>query len=70
MTTYHVLNENTLGYVDATMPEVFGVLAGKLQLGGHDWISGPVSIAKNDVLRSATLEDFAFFRVDPTSHIN
>ena len=49
------------------MPKVFGVLAGKLQLGGHDWISGPVSIAKNDVLRSATLEDFAFFRVDPTS---
>ena len=67
--SYHVLNENTLGYVVAALPRYFQVLAGKPQLGGHSWLVGPVAIGRLDALRSATAEDFEFFRVSATGHI-
>lgn len=68
MTSYHVLNENTLCYLQEGS-SLYGVLAGKPQLGGHDWINGPVAVSSLDVLRPATLEDFDFYRVSPAGHI-
>jgi hypothetical protein len=68
MTSYHVLNENTLCYLQEGST-LFGVLAGKPQLGGHDWLNGPVAVTGSDNLRSATLADFETFRVSPTGHI-
>ena len=68
-TKYIVLNENTLGYIFDDQPDVMGVLAGKPQLGGHDWFNGPVSMTTIDKTRVATLKDFEFFRVDPVGHI-
>lgn len=64
-TSYHVLNENTLGYIKQERPNWFGVLAGKPQLGGHDWKNGDVFIGRLDVIRPATLVDFDFYRVCP-----
>lgn len=66
---YIVLNENTLGYVNSEQPGVMGVLAGKPQLGGHDWKNGTVNIGAADKTRAATIQDFEFFRVDPVGHI-
>jgi hypothetical protein len=68
MTKYYVLNENTLIYSQEGTT-LYGVLAGKIQLGGHDWLNGPISVGRLDVLRAATLEDFEYFRVDPKGHI-
>tara|TARA_R110002124_G_scaffold128157_2_gene288536 strand:- start:14910 stop:15119 length:210 start_codon:yes stop_codon:yes gene_type:complete len=68
MTTYHVLNEHTLCYKQEGST-VYGVLAGKPQLGGHDWKNGSISVSRLDDLRDATLEDFEFFRVRPNGHI-
>lgn len=53
----------------APAPRALAILASKPQLGGHDWINGPVSVGPADMLRPATLDDFDFFRVDPTGHI-
>lgn len=68
-TTYHVLNEHTLGFVFSVTQNSFEVLAGKPQLGGHDWKNGSVAIGKNDVLRTATLDDFKYYRVSAVGHI-
>ncbi|OSO51462.1 hypothetical protein BV363_03017 [Pseudomonas syringae pv. actinidiae] len=68
MTSYHVLNENTLCYLQDGAG-LYGVLAGKPQHGGHDWINGPVVVSSLDKLRPATLEDFNFYRVCPAGHI-
>ncbi len=68
MTSYHVLNENTLCYLQDGS-SLYGVLAGKPQLGGHNWINGPVAVSNLDKLRPATLEDFDFYRVCPKGHI-
>lgn len=62
----YVLNEHTLGFVFSATPDSFEVLAGKPQLGGHDWKNGSVAIGSRDVLRAATLDDFAFYRVSST----
>ncbi len=66
---YLVVNENTLCY---RMGERsfegnpwLGVLHGKTLLGGADWRNGPILAWEGDVLREATLDDFASFRVLP-----
>lgn len=69
MVNYFVKDGNTLGYVNSAQPNLFGVFAGKPQLGGHDWINGPVVIDAFCVLVPATLADFDRFRVDPRGHI-
>ena len=68
MSKYVVKNENTLCYRQEGS-ELLGVLAGSVLRGGHDWRNGPVSVDEDDLLRDATLDDFKFFRVDPTGHI-
>lgn len=69
MTTYHVLNEHTLCYLQEGS-SVYGVLAGKPQLGGHNWINGAVSVSRVDKLRPATRDDFEVFRVCHKGHIS
>lgn len=59
---YVVKNNNTLGYLIDECPNIMGVLAGSVILGGHDWKNGPVSTFGSDI-RRATAEDFSFFRV-------
>lgn len=59
---FYVLGEHTLGYVYEEQPDLLGVLAGKPQLGGHDWKNGPVAFDPAK-LRVATVDDFEFFRV-------
>ncbi len=66
---YVVLNNHTLGYIYAEQPGLLGVLASKPQLGGHDPMNGPVSIGDSDQMRAATLNDFAFYRIQPEGHI-
>lgn len=62
--SFYVKNENTLGFVyHSEQPDLFNVLAGKPQIGGDDWRDGFVSLSSSDVLRAATEEDFAKFRV-------
>lgn len=63
MCVYYVKNENTLGYVMAGQPHMFGVLASKPQLGGDNWVNGPTVIRAADKLRLATEADFAHYRV-------
>jgi hypothetical protein len=65
---HYVLNEHTLCYSQVGT-SFYGVLAGKPQLGGHDWKNGPISVVSTDTLRPATLEDFEFYRVCPKGHI-
>ena len=58
---YIVLNEKTLGYFDKndTKRTSMEILAGY-----HDWRNGSVPVSHTiDVIRPATLEDFARFRV-------
>lgn len=69
MTIYQILNENTLCY-SLEGSSLLGVLAGKPQLGGHNWINGPVAVGCSDKLRQATLEDFDLYRVSPYGHID
>lgn len=69
MTTYHVLNEHTLCYKqDESI--LYGVLAGKPHLGGHDWINGAISVSPLDSLREASIADFDFFRVSHKGYIS
>lgn len=68
-TTYVVMDENTLGYVMDVKPGIMAVLHGSGLLGGRDWKNGPVSLSMG-VVRAATLEDFAKFKVlPPPSHL-
>jgi hypothetical protein len=65
-TSYVVMNDNTLGFINPTLlPGQMGVLHGSVLKGGHNWLNGPVLIAPSDVLRPATLDDFKTFRVVP-----
>lgn len=66
---YVVMNENTLGYIDAMQPESMGVLQGSVLLGGCDPRNGPVSIAGNTI-RMATKADFDNYRVASTGHLS
>lgn len=66
---YFVLNEHTLCYSQEGS-SLLGVLAGKPQLGGHDWLNGPINVSVSDTLRAATLQDFEYFRVSSTGHIS
>lgn len=69
--SYFVLNENTLGYIDDQTPTIFGVLAGKPQLGGHDWQNGPLSVPIDyPAARPATLVDFEYYRVCANGHLS
>lgn len=67
--TYHVMNENTLGFILPTQPGYLSVLHGSVLKGGHDWKNGPVPISSLDKLRDATLADFDEYRVSPKGHI-
>lgn len=69
MVKYFVKNANTLGYINDEQPNMFGVLAGKPQLGGDDWMNGPVPVSPSDKLVPATIADFDFFRVCHKGHI-
>lgn len=66
-TTYHVEGGHTLLYRQPGDP-MHGILAGKPQLGGRDWMDG-VCIPDPADLRPATLDDFDFFRVRPEGHL-
>ncbi len=63
-TTYHVCDEHSLLYRQPGMV-LYGILAGKPQLGGYDWKNG-VCAPDETKLRPATVKDFEFFRVHPT----
>lgn len=67
-TQYLVWNENTLCYSEENST-MLGVLAGKAQTGGRDWINGPFIPAPTDSLRPATVKDFEYFRVHPGGHL-
>lgn len=69
MANYFVKNENTLGYVFDEQPNLFGVLAGKPQLGGDDCMNSPIMIMSCDKLRKATIADFDYYRVSHVGHI-
>jgi hypothetical protein len=62
VTSYFVKNGNTLGYTQSDHPTLFGVLAGKPQHGGDNWMNGPVTITEQDKLEPATIADFDRFR--------
>lgn len=58
---YVVKDEHTLGYVRGNSSWM-GVLSGSVVRGGHSPFGGPVGTF-GAVIRDATVEDFAFFRV-------
>lgn len=61
---YVVMDEHTLGYLQAEMPGWMGVLHGSVLKGGFDWKNGQVPIVPGITrLRPATKEDFAEYRV-------
>lgn len=66
-TKFYVVNENTLCFKIEGDP-MMGVLAGKPQLGGRNWMNGPFTVTPSDKLRKATLQDFDFYRVSPIGH--
>jgi hypothetical protein len=67
MITYYVKDGQTLGYMDDSSPQTFGVLSGGLR--GHNPKNGPVSSFGAE-LRPATLPDLEhFFRVSPKGSI-
>jgi len=66
-TTYHVEGEHSLLYRQEGMHD-YGILTGKPQLGGRNWIDG-VCIPDPRDLRPATVADFEFFRVCPKGHL-
>jgi hypothetical protein len=68
--SYLVINENTLGYVTASYPSVFGVLAGSVLRGGHNPFNGPVYISPWDHVRPADIGDFESYRVDARGHLD
>ena len=64
-----VLNEHTMGYVDARKPGVFCVLHGMPQRHGLDWKNGAVHLSRKDQTRPATFADFVDYRVSPMGHV-
>ena len=68
-TSYYVLNGHTLGYIQADHPTLFGVLAGSVVRGGHDWNNGPTIVSPSDVLVQATHADFEAYRVCYCGHL-
>jgi hypothetical protein len=65
---YLVVNENALCYrIEGSI--LHGVLAGSVLRGGPDPMTGTIAVAPSDVVRPATVEDFAFFRVSPKGHL-
>ncbi|QPI17896.1 hypothetical protein POP12_104 [Pectobacterium phage POP12] len=64
MCRYVVKNGHTFGYIFDEQPNTLGVLASKPQLGAS-LSEEPQTITSLDVLKTATLEDFDFFRVHP-----
>jgi hypothetical protein len=69
-TKYVVLNENTLGYINAECPNTMGVLAGSVIRGGHNPLNGPVTIVPTiDEVRPAEIGDFATYRVMAPSNL-
>lgn len=65
-TRYVFRNENTLGCIFPRQPGWMDVLHGDPFTGGADWKNGPVALQEGvDVVRPATLADFARFRVLP-----
>ena len=66
---FMVLNEHTLGYVSAREPDLFCVLRGMPQRGGHDWKNGSVSLSRLDQTRLASFADFHDYRVSSMGHV-
>ena len=66
-TTYHVLDEHTLGYVYHAQPDVLGILGSDVH--GIPWTQGIALIVPTSNLRQATQDDFLKFRVHPAGHI-
>jgi hypothetical protein len=69
--SYFVLNGHTLGYVYSTQPNTFGILHASILKGStFDRLAGFAAISPGiDILKPATLADFAEFRVCPKGHI-
>jgi len=68
--SYFVMNENTLGYIFEEQPQNFNILSSKPQKGGHDPMNGYVAIGSTDKLRTATAEDFEYYRVSTKGHLD
>lgn len=67
---YYIKDGHTLGFVYGEQPHLFNILAGKPQLGGHDWKDGFVACDPAiDHLVPATVDDFHKFRVCPRGHL-
>lgn len=69
MSTYHVLNENTLGFIQDERPGWFNVLHGSVIKGGRDWRDGPFPLSPLDTLRPATKADFDEYNVSWRGHL-
>jgi hypothetical protein len=75
MNKYIVINENTLGYlIEKSNPksefQYAGILHASILKGStHNWLNGPVLIHSSDVVRNATLQDFADYQVCSKGHI-
>lgn len=62
--SYHVLDENTLGYIHPAQPNDFQPLGRNVN--GHHWINGSVFVLPGQSkLRPANSQDFNTFRVMP-----
>lgn len=66
---YVVVNENTLGIIYGPKADSLHVLAGSVIRGGRDPKNGEMYIGSLDVVRDATVEDFAAYRVSPKGHL-
>lgn len=66
---YFVKGGHTLGFIYPAQPQLFNILAGKPQLGGHDWKDGFVAYDPAD-LKPATRADFEYFRVCSKGHLD
>lgn len=64
-----VLNESSLGVIRNETPQYFEPLASSVNKGGPNPLNGPYLLARSSVLRSATLADFAEYRVSPKYHV-
>ena len=66
-TTYHVLDDHTLGYVYDAQPRVFGILGADVH--GIPSTQGITLLLPTSNLRKATQDDFLKFRVHPAGHL-
>jgi hypothetical protein len=64
---YVVLNEHTLGMIREGMPQWLEPLVARN--GGYDPKKGLAVISPRDTVRDATRDDFRYFQVDPTGHL-